>query len=153
MLFANPFYKDKFCVIADSLDTKDTKKSDENKKIIKQFSEFERLLDKRFIKLNESELEKYYKNLDQTLHNNFYAQIDKKKRQSTKGDFAKKIAEKIKTPQDFQILFNNELDILLKINKPTPPINTVKTLWQFKPSLPFSFLLLEFLIDKICVAF
>jgi AAA15 family ATPase/GTPase len=112
LLFTNPFYKDKFCVIADELNEQEL-----GTPLKKIFEDFEKFInkgeEKRFIKLKQSELEIYYKNINEALYDKFYAEHDKKKRHKTKGEFAIKIAELITTQDEFSKLFDNELDFLL----------------------------------------
>ena len=74
--------------------------------------------EKRFFKLKKTSLEEYYPDLDQEIYNEFKREIGEAKDYEDKGHikrlFAQKIAKKINNSQDFELLFNGELNFLVK---------------------------------------
>lgn len=109
LMKCNPFYVSKYLVVVDSL------KELEPKEVI-TIKKIQTRLGKRFIELNEDGLEKYYKNLDVKLSEEFEAEIKSvtgANRGAVKAKYAARVAGKVKSASDFSKLFNGELDILL----------------------------------------
>jgi AAA15 family ATPase/GTPase len=113
LLFTNPFYKDKFYIILDSMNDLELK----NKTLVGQFKYLEKNLEERFIKLEETQIEKYYKNIDPKLSDNFEKEInlevDKNKHNAIKAKYAIQVSKLITDKNIFTKLFNNELKTLL----------------------------------------
>lgn len=111
LIKCNPYYFDKYFIIIDNLDEiDDPKLKDRMKKI-------EKRLDSRFIELSQHSLEDYYQNIDREIWenaNNELSESTEKNKGNIKAKYAQFISAKITNNQTFSILFNTELDFLLK---------------------------------------
>ena len=109
LMKCNPYYADKYMVIVDNVSTM----PDKVKNRIEQLS---KKLGGRFIELSKPGLEDYYSNIDPKIFDEYLSEASnagQMQKGIVKSSFAVKIAEQIKSRQDFSKLFDGELDILL----------------------------------------
>lgn len=110
LIKCNPYYFDKYRIIIDSLEEFAPKEKERIEKIKSNIGA-------RFTELNEHSLEDYYKNIDAEIYKSAIEEIATAKGREKgipKSKYANIILNKINTKEDFSILFNNELDFLLK---------------------------------------
>jgi hypothetical protein len=110
LLKCNPYYFNKYLLIIDSL------KDFQPLELIR-IESIRKKLQNRFTELKETSLENYYKNLNKTIFESAIEEISKQKGRDkgvVKGKWANVIAGLIKDKSDFSILFDNELDFLLR---------------------------------------
>ena len=107
ILKCNPFYAEKYGVIVDEFESKEVSNGGLNK--IK-----EKIGNERFIELNRQSLEDYYELFNESLFNEYKSESSGKKSDELgkiKGNYAKKIAEKVNSTEDFKRLFKDEEEL------------------------------------------
>lgn len=111
LIKCNPYYFDKYLLIIDSMENVD------DAKLKKRVNKISDRIGDRFIELSNHSLEEYYSNLDKDISDKVQTELESKNSEDIsliKANYAKKISDRVNSPEDFSKLFNNELDLLIR---------------------------------------